>query len=112
VNTSTAGDQSLPAVALEASGNFVVTWTSDGQDGSFYGVFGRRYASSGSPQGPDFRVNTYTFTFQVTPSVAADASGNFVVVWGDDSEDGSGYGIYGQRFGAIVPVELLGLGVE
>ena len=33
------------------------------------------------PVGPEFRVNTYTTSYQAIPSVASDASGNFVVVW-------------------------------
>ena len=34
------------------------------QDGSRYGIFGQRYASSGTPLGPEFRVNTYTTNIQ------------------------------------------------
>ena len=47
-------------MASDSSGNFVVVWMSDSQDGSSDGVFGQRYASSGTPLGPEFRVNTYT----------------------------------------------------
>jgi hypothetical protein len=98
VNTHTTGIQRGPAVAADASGNFVVVWASDGQDGSGYGVFGQRYASSGAPQGPEFRVNTYTTIAQRNPWVAADSAGNFVVVWHSAQQDGSTYGVFGQRF--------------
>jgi large repetitive protein len=54
--------------------------------------------AQGNPVGPEFRVNTYTTLAQTRPSVAADASGNFVVVWGSASQDGSGFGIFGQQF--------------
>ena len=50
----------MPSVASDAAGNFVVVWDSADQDGSDVGVFGQRYASSGAPLGPEFRVNTYT----------------------------------------------------
>ena len=53
------------------------------------GIFGQRYASSGAPLGPEFRVNTYTTDAQYRPSVAADPSGNFVVVWMGSLQDGS-----------------------
>jgi hypothetical protein len=96
VNTHTAGNQSTPSVAADASGNFVVVWNSFVQDGSLYGVFGQRYDSSGGPLGPEFRVNTDTTSDQRYPSVAADASGNFVVVWA--SPDGSAGGVSGQRY--------------
>jgi len=46
-------------------------------------VFGQRHASSGAPLGPEFRVNAYTPYLQLCRGVAADSSGNFVVVWGD-----------------------------
>src|SRR6185436_20129943 len=41
----------------------------------------RAAAAQGEPVGPEFRVNTYTTYYQSAPSIAADASGNFVVVW-------------------------------
>ncbi len=65
-----------------SSGNFVVVWHSQPfQPVTSRDIFGRRYASSGAPFGPEFRVNTYVTSNQGYPSVAADASGNVVVVW-------------------------------
>src|SRR5207247_1905087 len=75
-----------------------VVWQSYTQDGSFYGVFGQRYASSGAPLGPEFRVNTYTPNGQAHPSVASDTVGTFVVVWDSQGQDGSGHGVFGQRY--------------
>ena len=98
VNTQTLGDQRSPAVATDAAGNFVLVWPSQGQDGSDYGIFGQRYASSGTPVGPEFRVNTFTLNSQFAPSVAADSSGNFVVMWQSYLQDGSGAGVFGQRY--------------
>jgi hypothetical protein len=43
VNTYTTGARFTPDVATVAPGEFVVAWESDGQDGSFWGVFGRRH---------------------------------------------------------------------
>jgi len=111
VNTYTTSYQYRPRVATDASGNFVVTWNSF-QDGSGYGVFGQRYASSGAPLGAEFRVNTYTTAAQHDSSVAADPAGNFVVVWASLGQDGSAFGIFGQRYGQIVPVELMHFRVE
>ena len=62
------------------------------------------YANSGAPLGPEFRVNTYTTFVQSVPSVAADPSPrNFVVTWHSNTQDGSAFGVFGQRFGRIVP---------
>ena len=43
VNTYKTDSQALPAAASDGAGNFVVVWTSYGQDGSNAGVFGQRY---------------------------------------------------------------------
>jgi hypothetical protein len=98
VNAYTTSDQRTTAVAADSSGNFVVVWQSDGQDGSLDGIFGQRYDSTGEAQGAEFRVNSYTTGNQRLPSVASDASGNFVVVWQSDGQDGSQEGIFGQRY--------------
>jgi hypothetical protein len=99
VNTYTSGDQSASSVAVDSSGNFVVVWQSP-QDGSITGIYGQRYVSTGAPLGPEFRVNSHTTSNQGRPSVAADSSGNFVIVWQSVGQDGSNYtyGIFGQRY--------------
>jgi hypothetical protein len=112
INTFTSGRQGAPAVASDSAGNFVVVWQSELQDGSTYGVFGQRYDDAGVPQGPEFRVNTFTTNGQKESSVAADPTGKFVVVWQSYGEDGAGFGIFGQRYSMIVPVELMHFGVE
>ena len=84
----------------DTAGNFVVVWHEPtARTARGYGVFGQRYASSGAPLGPEFRVNTYTDepprTFRPWPS---DAAGNFVVVWDSRAQDGSADGVFGQRY--------------
>jgi hypothetical protein len=99
-NTYAAGNQFLPAVSSDANGNFVVVWASNGQDGSLHGVFGQRFNAGGLPLGPEFQVNSFTTSYQSNPAVASAANGDFVVVWTSFYQDGSGYGIFGQRFNA------------
>jgi hypothetical protein len=98
-------------VDADSDGNFVVVWGSP-QDGAGGGVFGQRYDSSGSPLGAEFRVNSYTTSEQQDPAVGADPSGNFVVVWNSYGQDGSSYGVFGQRYNMILPVELMHFRVE
>ena len=98
VNTFTTGYQGDPSIGRAQGGDFVVVWASYGQDGADRGVFGQRFEDSGSPLGPEFRVNTYTTSYQGGPSVASDSGGNFVVVWGGYFEDGSSTGVFGQRY--------------
>jgi hypothetical protein len=100
VNATTAGDQQYAAVAADDAGDFVVTWTAGGQDGSGTGVYARRYNAAGVAQGGEFRVNATTADDQQYGRVAADADGDFVVAWASAAQDGSGRGIYAQRFSA------------
>jgi len=101
VNTYTTGAQSAGQVAHDAGGNFFVAWTSDGEDGDAFGVFGRRYDAAGVPRGSEFRVNSETLAAQQNAAVTSDASGNFVVVWESYGQDGSLNGVFGQRFDAL-----------
>ena len=100
VNTHTTGRQHQREIAADRAGNFVVVWVSQGQDGSGYGVFGQRFDSSGVKAGAEFRANTYTTGDQRNPRVAVDGAGNFIVVWHSSGQDGSDYGVFGQRFAA------------
>jgi hypothetical protein len=100
VNTYTSGAQREAHVAVDDDGDFAVTWRSAGQDGSAYGIFAQRYDSSGVAQGSEFQVNTTTTNSQRGPDIAMDPDGNFVVTWHSNGQDGSGYGIYAQRYAA------------
>jgi hypothetical protein len=100
VNSFTTGDQMYRSVAMDAAGNFIVVWTSDGQDGSSGGIYGQRYNAAGVAQGAEFRINTFTAGDQSRPRVSYDAAGNFVVAWGSNGQDGSGWGVYAQRYSA------------
>lgn len=82
VNSFTTNGQYEPSVAGLANGGFVVTWTSDGQDGAENGIYGQRYGKNGAAVGAAFRVDTTLPTaFHQYSSVAALKNGRFVVVW-------------------------------
>src|SRR5258706_408336 len=90
VNTYTTDRQTLPGVASDAAGNFVVVWQSYYEDLSGPGVFAQRFASGGTTLGAPFRVNTVTSGNQDGPAVVSDASGNFVVAWQGEGIGGGG----------------------
>ena len=98
VNSYTTSYQQAPHVSRNGMGMYVVVWQSLGQDGSGWGVFGQRYTNNGVKQGSEFQVNTYTTGDQYAPSVSMQASGDFVVAWQSEVQDGSQGGIYAQRF--------------
>jgi len=99
VNTYTTSNQRYPSVGVAGNGDFVVVWQDSGQDGSSFGIFARRFASSGvALDTADFQVNTYTTSHQFGPSVGVASTGDFVVTWRSFGQDGSEYGIFARRF--------------
>jgi hypothetical protein len=103
VNTYTTNSQAHPAIAMDSEGDFIVVWDSVGSyqdDNSFHSIQGQRYNSSGTPDGTQFQVNTYTTNDQIRPAITIDSDGDFVVVWdslGSDGDD-SLSSIQGQRY--------------
>jgi len=81
VNTHTSYDQKNADIAMEPGGNFVVVWSSYGQDGSSNGIFGQRFDPNCSPIGEEFQINTTSSGNQTEPAVAMDAMAGFVAVW-------------------------------
>ncbi|QCS48015.1 cadherin repeat domain-containing protein (plasmid) [Picosynechococcus sp. PCC 11901] len=98
INTYALSYQEQPSVIGLNNGGFVVVWQSDFQDGSYRGIYGQRFDANGVPVGAEFQVNTYSLNNQILSSVTTLNSGDFVVTWSSDGQDGSGYGIYAQRF--------------
>lgn len=98
INTYTLGDQFSPNIATLKDGGYVIAWVSDAQDTSGSGIYAQRYDIDGLAQGSEFRVNTFTIDSQEDPSVTALTNGGFVITWSSREQDGSGFGIYAQRY--------------
>ncbi len=98
VNSFTTYDQTAPRVAMDRAGNFTVVWQSELQDLVEDGVFGQRFDASGEKVGPEFQVNTYFTGQQSGPLASIDPDGNLLVVWSSNTQDGSDFGVFGQRF--------------
>ncbi len=99
VNEFTTGTQSSAAAAIDTLGNFVVVWQSLSEDGSGFGIVGRRFATNGTPLSGDFVVNTTTTGDQTDPSIAMTTGGAFVIAWQSES-DGNLDGIVARRYDA------------
>ena len=97
---------SFPSMAVTGDGNFVVAWQQEPLTSSQTDVFVQLFNGSGRPASPVLTASD-AFGDQLYPRVAADAHGNFVVVWQGGSQvrapgfpggDGQGTGIFLQRF--------------
>ncbi|HKC24033.1 MAG TPA: hypothetical protein VKF32_04790, partial [Thermoanaerobaculia bacterium] len=96
VNTYTTHRQVSGHVVAGGAGAFTVAWESENQS-SFSAVYAQRLLG-GVPQGGEFRVDTTGSEYYVYPAIAADAPGNFVVVWAKSL--GLAVDVFGQRFQA------------
>jgi hypothetical protein len=97
VNSYTYGDQYSPRIASLGT-DYLIVWTSLGQDGSREGVFGQFLQSGGSAVGGEFLVNTTTIGQQMEPAVASDGSSQFVAVWTSFTGVSNGFDLFAQRY--------------
>lgn len=82
VNTGPANTAWRPSVAVAPSGSFVVVWE-DIRSG-LYCLYGQFCDTSGSPVGPNFKINSDPGSaVRVRHRAEYDGSGNLVVVWED-----------------------------
>ena len=100
INTTTIGRQEDSDIAMNATGDFVISWESLGQDGDDNGIYAQRYNADGTPEGNEFRVNSTISSVQDEVSIAMNATGDFVITWTSFNQDGDSDGIYAQRYDA------------
>jgi hypothetical protein len=101
VNTTASVYQINPFATGLADGGWLVTWMSDGRNVSRYSAYQQRYAASGAKVGIETEVSTITTSDQIFPVVTALLDGGWVVTWMRmDDHDGSGSGVYQQRYAA------------
>lgn len=95
VNATVVGAQLAPKAAFLGGSppRYAVVWQSQGQDGSGAGIYRRTFTLDGGAPSSELRVNATAAGSQARPSVAADGSGNFIVIW-------EGTGLSGRRFNA------------
>ena len=101
VNTHTFGDQFAPRISSVES-DYLVVWTSLGQDGSREGVYAQFLNGGGALVGAEFRVNTTTVSQQMHPTVAADGLGRFLVAWTSFSGGVHSFDLQAQRYVTVV----------
>src|ERR1700722_15618424 len=98
VNVSSPLDQTVPSVAMDSNGDYVVAWNNQVHLGPnyLYDVEARVYNSAGVPQTGEIIVAQTTG--DTRPSVAMDPNGDFVVAYQVLNTTTYLYGISAQRF--------------
>ncbi|MBX7106049.1 MAG: hypothetical protein K1X57_18350, partial [Gemmataceae bacterium] len=100
-NVTTTGRQGpSSAVAVDATGSFVMAWSSDESTGTGRDMMVRRFSPAGIPLTGEIIANQYTPDVQDSPAIAAWSDGKFVVVWKSIGQDGDGDGVFARVFGA------------
>ena len=97
VNSHIFGDQYIPRICAIA-GDYLVAWTSLGQDGSREGVFEQFVHEDGTLVGGEFRVNTTTASQQMQPAVASDGVNQFIAVWTSYTGSPYNFDLFAQRY--------------
>lgn len=103
VNMETQFDQDYSSVTPLAGGGFVVTWSSAGQDGDDWGVYGRRFDNNGQPDGGEFLINQETQGYQIQGfaprhAITQLADGSLIVTWHGNGIDDD-FGVFTRHFG-------------
>ena len=109
INTTTAGYQATPDVAMDSAGAYVWVWQDESTDGDGHGIFMQRYDQNDNAVGSETQVNTTTAGNQQEAAVAMDYEGNIFVAWSSYAQDGDHYGVYGQLYdntGATIGGEI------
>lgn len=68
-----------PEVDVDALGNAIIVWESQGRDDAGFDIFGQRYRAGGIQVGPPLQINSTQEGDQRNPVVAMDADGDFSV---------------------------------
>ena len=88
VNTYTTGQQTAPAVATDAVGNFIVVWESQPDPSSqSLAVRAQRFSATGASVGEDFQIAASSNQGGLAPDVAMSPDGSFVVTWREYDEN-------------------------
>ncbi len=101
VNSNINSVQELPAVAMNAGGDFVVVWTSRQQATQFSSeIEARRYRADGTALGDVITVNATTANDQSLPAVAMALNGDFLVAWQTFTDSELNNDVFARRFSA------------
>jgi hypothetical protein len=107
VNTTTADFQVQPAVAMNASGEFVISWLTQhpwinqwGGEETYDDVYARRFDADGTALGNDFVLNADLDDHRGMLEVAIHDDGSFMAAWNIHDSDANSSQTFIRRYDA------------
>jgi len=97
INQYFAGEQLVAKIGMGDLHESIITWMSESQDLSGWGVYARVYNQSMLPVGNETLINQETSDDQRNPRISAIKNGYVVITW-SSNQDGSGQGIYARIY--------------
>lgn len=100
VHRATGSTLSRPSVVMDETGSFIAVFDGNSFGGGVDEIIAQPVPAGGTPIGTQFIVNSYITGLQISPSIARDGLGDFVVAWasiGSDNGDPD-YNIQARRF--------------
>ncbi len=106
VSQSEGGVKRNPAVAVAPDGSFVVAWEDASQNADRPQIMMRGFHRDASERFPEQNVSEDADGKRVSPDIACDADGFFVVTWQDDSDMNDVWQIKARGFLADATVRI------
>jgi hypothetical protein len=100
VNSRLEGNQGRPTIAGDGQGDYLIAWDCQSVDGVGCSVSAQLCTCDGQFRGRETVLDVPACYRQWYPHAAMASDGQYVVVWTGQTEDGSGYDVFGQ-FGSL-----------
>ena len=97
-NTTTTDQQYFPSISLGNSGDFVISWISDKQDGDKGSIAVRKFHANGNAYSNDYVVNLTSLGEQWISQISMFSDESFFVTWESENVDGDNKAICGRYY--------------
>jgi len=80
-NSFTEGQQINSSTAIDAAGNFFLTWQDNGRYRYAFSLYGQRFDATSERVGAEFKISDASLGGQENPDIAMHPDGQFTTVW-------------------------------
>ncbi|MGC9363708.1 MAG: hypothetical protein ACP5FZ_03965, partial [Fidelibacterota bacterium] len=98
VNAQSGGAQKNPDLAVSSDNSLVIVWESGDDNDGLSQIKAVVLNDTGSVKLPEMTVNAKSSGHHQNPSIDVNSSGDFIIVWEDDSDGDGNYEIHAAGF--------------